>query len=47
MWIIRFEHERKSFQRCQSLLYDSNLRSLLLDQSQDVIKVEISLYKEI
>ena len=46
MWIIRFEHERKSFQRCQSLLYDSNLRSLL-DQSQDVIKVEISLYKEI
>ena len=47
MWIIRFKHDKGSFQSEQSLLYESNLRSLPLDQAQDVTKVEIPLYKDI
>ena len=41
MWIIRFEHNKGSFQSKQSLLYELNLRSLPLDQAQDATKVEI------
>ena len=41
MWIIRFEHDNKSFQSNQSLLYELNLRSLPLNQVPDVTKVEI------
>ena len=41
MWIIRFEHDNKSFQSNQSLLYELNLRSLPLNQVLDVTKVEI------
>ena len=47
MWIIRFEHDKGSFQSEQSLLYELNLRSLPLDQAQDVTKVGIQLYKNI
>ena len=36
-----------SFQRYQCLLYELNLRSLPLDQAQDVTKVEIPLSKDI
>ena len=39
--IIRFEHNKGSFQSKQSLLYELNLRSLPLDQAQDATKVEI------
>ena len=47
MWIIRFEHDKGSFQIYQNLLYELNLRSFPLDQAQDVTKVELSLYKDI
>ena len=47
MWIIRFEHDTGSFQRNQSLLYELNWRHLPLDQTQDVTKVEIPIYKDI
>ena len=47
MWIIRFEHDKGAFQSEQSLLYELNLRSLPLDQAQDVTKVGIPLYKNI
>ena len=47
MWIIRFEHDKESFQSNQNLLYESILRSFPLDQAQDVTKVEIPIYKDI
>ena len=47
MWIIGFEHDTKSFQRNQSMRYELNLRSFLLDQAQDVTKVKIPIYKDI
>ena len=47
MWIIRFEHDNGSFQSNQSLLYEFNLRSLPLDQVQDVTNIELPTYKDI
>ena len=47
MWIIRFEHDNKSFQSNQSLLYELNLRSLPCDQLQDVTNIDIPTYKDI
>ena len=47
MWIIRLDHNKGFFQRYQSLLYELNLRSLPLDQSQRRTKVDFSLYKDI
>ena len=44
MWIIRFEHDKESFQSYQSLLYQVNLRSFPLDQVQDITIVEILIY---
>ena len=45
MWIIRFEHDKRSFQRYKS--YELNLRSLPFVQSKNVTIVEIQLYKDI
>ena len=33
IWIIRFDHNKESFQRDQNLLYELNLRSLPFDQA--------------
>ena len=47
VWIIRFEYDNGSFQSNQSLLYEFNLSSLLLDRVLDITKVEISIYRDI
>ena len=47
MWIIRFEHDNRSFQSNQSLLYEINLRSLPLNQVQDVANIEFLTNKDI
>ena len=47
MWVIRFEHDNRSFQSEQNLLYELNLRSLPLDKVQDITKVQIPLYRDI
>ena len=47
MWIIRFEHDNGSFQSNQSLLYEFNLRSLPLNQVQDVANIEFLTNKDI
>ena len=47
MWIIKFEYDNGSFQRNLSLLYELNLRSLPLDQVQNITKVVIPIYKDI
>ena len=47
IWIIRFEHDNKSFQINEGLLYALNLRSLPLDQVQDVNTIEFPIHKDI
>ena len=47
IWIIRFKHEKWSFQSEKSLFYELNLRSPLFNQAQNVTKIEIPLYKDI
>ena len=45
--MIRFEHDNGSFQSNQSLLYEFNLKSVFLDQVQDVTNIEFPTYKDI
>ena len=47
IWIIRFKHDNKSFQINEGLLYALNLRSLPLDQVQDVNNIEFPIHKDI
>ena len=42
MWIIRFQHDNESFQSNQRLHCELKLKSLPLNQAQDVTNIEFS-----